>query len=398
MMIGHSRILFSVLLAGVCLSACVTTSGRPPQIPAGPSQGTETHPISAAPVSQEPVKVAMLLPLSGKHAALGEAMQNAAQMALTDLGYPQFELMFEDTKSNAIEASDAANNAAKSGARMLLGPIFADEARAAKTAAQANALNLVTFSTDTSVAGNNAFMIGILPHDQARAIADFAAVRGLRRVLVIAPRDTYGQIVTKSFIDRAQVRNIGIAGTLSIDVNNPAQIPAQLAAYFPPAGLRDQMAVDGIFMPLPVDAAARLSRMLKTIPGAAEALRLGTGLWDDADLTQNPDLVGAYYAAPTPSARDRFEQLYLRNFGTNPPRLASLGYDATALAIVLGRGGGTNGFSASAISNPSGFTGIDGLFRLRPDGVAERGLAIIQMQPGARIVAVPAPTHFSNRP
>lgn len=396
-----SSALIALLGSATLLAGCVTTNGRAPALPSAQEQQADITPTpdmqsgnTTAGISQ-PVKVAMLLPLSGKDAKLGAAMQNAAQLALTDLGYPNFELTFEDTKSSPDGAASAATAATKSGAKLLLGPILASEAKAAKTIAAQNNTNLITFSTDASVAGPNTFVIGILPHDQARQMAQFAASRGLHRVLIIAPRDAYGQIVTTAFISSAQRYNITVAGTVITD-GNAGNLPAQLTHYFPAAGARADAPIDGVFMPLPVDAAARVSRMLKTIPGAEQITRMGTGLWDDANLTNNPDLVGAFYAAPTPQARERFEQVYKRNFAENPPRLASLGYDAAALAIMLGRAGGTNGYTASAISNPNGFTGIDGLFRFRTDGVAERGLAVIQMQPGARVIAAPSPQNFAN--
>jgi branched-chain amino acid transport system substrate-binding protein len=391
------RALF--LSTALILSACNGILPRAPHLPDqgngvtvyDQASGVQTTNLDAQAMSRQ-VKVAMLLPLSGKDAKLGEAMQNAAQLALGDLGYPNFELVFEDTKSTAVGAAAAAQNISHQGVNLILGPVFADEAKAAKQVVPPTT-HIVAFSTDASVAGNGSFIFGILPQDQSRQIANFAASRNLKRVLVITNKDAYGKLVTDSFINTATRHGISIVGTITLD-GPITTLPPKLAPYFPATTNATAIPVDAVFMPLPADRAARVSRMLKSLPKGADVTRLGTGLLDDANLIDYPDLVGAYYAAPTPKTRTRFEQAYNRTFSSMPPRLASIGYDATALAIILGRTQGPDGYTAQAISSGNGFTGIDGLFRFKNDGIVERGLAILQLQPGGRLVAAPAPESF----
>ena len=128
--------------------------------------------------------------------------------------------------------------------------------------------------------------------------------------------------------------------------------------------------------------------------------RLGTGLLDDASLANEPGLKGAWFAAPSPRLRQKFEQRYRQNFGTKPPRLSSLAYDATALAAILARRGlkanGQPAFDQTSISNANGFSGIDGIFRFRSDGTAERGLAILEFKRGKIVVIDEAPKTFQQ--
>ena len=121
---------------------------------------------------------------------------------------------------------------------------------------------------------------------------------------------------------------------------------------------------------------------------------LGTALWDDVALAAEPALIGGWFAAPAPEQWKSFAQRYRALYGGEPPRIASLAYDATALVAVLGRAEGGAGFGPEALTNPSGFAGVDGVFRFTPDGKVERGLAVYEMQSGGPVVIDPAPASF----
>ena len=123
---------------------------------------------------------------------------------------------------------------------------------------------------------------------------------------------------------------------------------------------------------------------------------LGSGLWDTPDIAGDPALVGGWFASSPPDARRDFERRFNATYGRNPPRLASLGYDAAALAAVLARGQGGEPFSQQAILNPSGFTGVDGLFRFTPNGLVQRGLAVLEVEPQGPVVVSPAPHTFQD--
>ena len=113
-------------------------------------------------------------------------------------------------------------------------------------------------------------------------------------------------------------------------------------------------------------------------------------------LNNNPALFGGWFSAPDPDMRADFEKRYQENYGAAPLRLSSLAYDATALAAVLARSATdpASVYTPQAITNPRGFAGIDGIFRFRPDGLSERGLAVLELRSGSPKVVDPAPTAF----
>ena len=98
--------------------------------------------------------------------------------------------------------------------------------------------------------------------------------------------------------------------------------------------------------------------------------------------------------APQPSARANFVAAYRETYDGDPPRLATMAYDVAALAAVLAQESTGPDFSDAALTVPSGFDGFDGIFRFLPSGVAERGLAVLQVQPRSARVVSPAPRKF----
>jgi branched-chain amino acid transport system substrate-binding protein len=156
-----------------------------------------------------------------------------------------------------------------------------------------------------------------------------------------------------------------------------------------------------VLLPVGGDLAKGLGNMLSQYDlSARNVRRLGTGLWDDASLSTEPGLDGGWFAAPSPQNRVSFENRFNTLYRETPPRLASLAYDATALAAVLARTGikqaGYPSFDRNSIANPNGFAGIDGIFRFRPDGNVERGLAILQLNKGRIEVVEDAPRTFQQ--
>lgn len=353
-----------------------------------------------------PVKVALLVPLSGRSADVGEALMNAAQLALFDIGADSFELMPRDTKGTAAGAAGAAQAAIHEGAQMILGPLFAEEVRAAAPVAGAANINMVAFTTDWKQAGGTTFVMGFMPFGQVRRVVDFAASKGLRRFGVIAPQGEYGDAVLSAYqaaAQRAGVTTIDLIRFHPGDTNlsAPMQSFSKIDMRKLPNGTIAPSPFDAVFLPAGGSDAQGIANLLSYHElDPAQIRRLGTGLWDDPALIRETSLNGGWFAAPDPAARRNFEVKYQNAYGNTPPRLASLGYDATALAAVLAKTGQKKSrvpaFTRAAMTNPNGFSGIDGIFRFRNDGLAERGLAILEIRNGQLTVIDPAPKTFQG--
>jgi len=365
-----------LFLLALALSGCVNTQTSGTWTPQSRSEAPQGQPgtygnLPAAmpPVAQgqqQPsIKVAILLPLSGSNAAVGQSMLQAAQLAVFDVGSDNFELISKDTAGTPSGASAAATAAISEGAQLILGPLFAEEVRAVKSAVQGRGINVLAFSTDWTLAGGNTYIMGFLPFGQVERIAHYAAAHGMRKTAIAAPADQYGNTVAQQFRAEAARRGLIIAPALS-----------------------DATSYDSVFIPA---AGQSLSGMLARVANK-NAKKLGTGLWDDARIAADPAMNGAWFAAPSPRARVDFENSYRNTYGSNPVRIATLAYDATALAAALSKSGG--GFTSQALTNPNGFAGVDGILRFRPNGMIERGMAVLEIRADQVIEIDPAPSTF----
>ncbi len=385
------------------LTACSPGMRDPwnkPQTSVPQQSGVETVPtedtatLSPPQASPRAAKVALLLPLSGKGSDAGQAMLNASQLAIFDLGGESFELIPRDTMGTPDGARAAAQAAMSEGAQLILGPVFAADAKAVAPLVLQNSLGLVSFSTDSSVAGGTSFVMGFLPQTQIEQIIDYAAAQGMPRIALIAPRDTYGDVATATFDTYIRRRNLMNAGIVRYN-DNTGPTPEQIRQLATNRQGMQTKPFDAVLIAAPGNQSAMISQQL-TLAGLPPSMvqRLGTGLWDQPEAARLPALQGAWYAASSPSLRYKFEERYKQTYGESAPRLATLAYDATALAIVLARSG--QPYTRQSLSNPNGFSGIDGIFRFSPDGLVQRGLAILEIRNNSASVVKPAPTSFQS--
>lgn len=388
------------------LSACAPTgqSGQSPWGTARTSdQTTDQRNIYAqpqqAPVSSPrqdftnlpPVKVAILLPLSGPQASTGEALLQAAQLAVFDIGYTNFELMPRDTKGTTSGAAQAANSAIQDGAQLILGPLFANSVRAVKSVAKPRGINVIAFSTDWTLADSSTYLMGFMPTTQVERVTQYAIQNGYKNFALIAPKDAYGNLVSERFTQTAQSKGASIKHDLRYSAGDPAVINeiAKLqggnfqAVFMPVGGSQTEM----------ISSALSYNKLMPD-----QIKRIGTGLWDDVRIARQPNMNGAWFAAPSPRLRTAFENKYMNTYGAKSPRIATLAYDATALAATLAKNGfettGQPAFNAHAITSPNGFAGTDGIFRFKPNGLVERSLAVLELRNGRIIEIDPARNGF----
>jgi ABC-type branched-subunit amino acid transport system substrate-binding protein len=335
-----------------------------------------------------PPKVGLLLPLSGSSAALGQAMLQAAEMALFDTPDNGVELLPRDTQGAAPGAADAARDVIAQGARLIIGPLLAAEVEAVKPVAAAAHVPVLAFSNAVQYAGNGVFLLGFQPGQEISRVVLFAKARGYSRFAMLAPRSPYGDIAVSAFKDAIQAAGAQLA---RLDYYDPA------ATNLDPVVKRfaANANFDALMIP---DGDGRLKMLAPLLPyddiDPDTVKFLGTGLWDEPGLGIEPALNGGWYAAPAPEPRAAFQSRYLTLYKQPPPRLATLGYDTAALAVALAKVAPDGGYSLDALANPSGFSGLDGLFRLNPDGTTQRGLAVLEVHRGVPVAVDPAPASF----
>lgn len=389
--------------------------------PAEPAATTVVRP----PLTEGVTRVALLLPLTGRAAPLGQAMLNAAQLALFSFADQDLELLPIDTGGTDVGAEAAAAAAVADGASVILGPLFASSVRAVRAQAALVNVPVLAFSSDRTVAGDGVYTLGLLPEEQIRTVVEHALSKGLTRFAVLAPDDNYGATAIATLQDTA---SLGGGVLVRVAMYDPAaddftDVIRDLADY----DTRRQALLDQIQLlegkdneisqlalkrlenlqtlgELPYDAllVAAGGKQLQNIAAhlpffdidPKKIRMLGTGLWDAPGIWSEPALVGGWFAAPPPKDRAAFEAQYRQVFGTTPARLSTLAYDATALAAVLAQAPEGADFSHETLTQPGGFAGRDGIFRLTEAGVAERGLAVLEVRTRGFRVVRQAPSSF----
>lgn len=387
------------LLAAGCsglgnLGGMLPSDTEPPPNPnIAPSVTAAVPPPGGAPdAGGRKTRIGLILPLSasGNAGAAAQSLRNAAEMALAEFSNPDVQLIVKDDGGTAQGAQAAARQAIDEGAQVILGPLFAHAVTATAPVARASRVPVVAFSTDSNVATRGVYLLSFLPENDVERVVDYAISQGKRSFVALMPENSYGSVVEAAF--KQIVPNKG-GRVVAIERYRPddagMQQPVQLVAQ---AASR----ADALFIPDSGDAVPRVLQLLAAAGVNTKRLQvLGTGLWNDPRIFSDAALVGSWFAAPDGNGYKAFATRYRGRFGQDPERTATLAYDAVALVAALAKAQPGQPITGEALTNPSGFSGIDGVFRFRSDGTNQRGLAIHKVTPSGGEVISGAPKSFS---
>jgi hypothetical protein len=389
---------------------------RPSVNPMGPEGPTAYgSPRGPGGMGSGPLRIALLVPQSGGEKARGENFFDAAQMALFDTGRSDITLIVKNTANGAANAAQAAIN---EGAEIIIGPVFGREVASVRAVAAPLGVPVFTFSTDSSVAGGGVYLMSFPMEEEVRAAVNYAASRGMGLFAVMSPQTEYAQRATRTF--ERDVSAIGgrlVASAAytpgGVSYGSVMQLDGKdFDALFIPASSREGLqSIAGLvrFGPPPPPAPKPLTEEQiaagvapppppAPLPRAAipDHVLIGTGLWDEASNGRSGALARGFFAAPDPSSRASFSNRFKGIYNYTPIANASIAYDAVSLAATLGSASPGQRFTQSAITDPNGFRGVDGIFRFLPNGMIQRGLAIIEVSGGGLSVVRRAPSSFQD--
>lgn len=380
----------ATLIAAICLAGCSTTLNSSNLAPDNAAAATAPPPAPGLGTGQ--VKVGLILPLSasGNAGAAGQAMRNAAEMALAEFSDPNIQLLPKDDNGTGQGAQLAVQQAIDEGAQIVLGPLFAHSVTSAKPITRNRGVPMIAFSTDTNVAASGVFLLSFLPESDVDRVVAYAVAQGKRSFIGLVPSNAYGTVVEGEFKQAVarrggQVMALEHYGEDRNKIGEAVRLAAQAAGR-----------ADALFIP---DGGDAVNDVVAALSAAGVNLRqfalLGTQLWDDPKIFSNPLLEGGWYPAPDPAGFRAFADRYRNRYRQEPPRPAALAYDAVALVAALVKAQGPQQITNEALTNPSGFAGIDGVFRFRNDGTNQRGLAVLRVTPSGGQVIAPALRTFS---
>lgn len=362
------------------------------------------EPKGVIPTNAPALKVALLLPLSGDSQSVGNAMLDAATMAISDsyLTMPsdqihsQVILMPKDTGNTPADSAKAAKQALDQGASFMVGPLFSQSVRVVAPLLQPKGVTMLTFSNNREVAGNGVYLFGFLPEEQVLRVAEYAYLHNLQRIALLAPNDSYGEKVKKTLIE-SYAKKGGSVAPAELYAPSPANIDAAVTrlgqAY---ATQPEDKRFQAIFI---ADGGNQLKNIIISLKKSKIDLTkiklLGTGLWDDPEVAQMPEMEGAWFCSSPPDSYQVFEKRFVATYGYKPVRLASLAYDAVTLVATISMANPGAAITPESLTVPGGFMSpANGLFRLKADGTSERRLAIMEVSGGKIRVIDPALRNF----
>ncbi len=337
------------------------------------------------------VKVGLVVPLTGPNgpSAVGASLRNAAKLAYADSGTSDVTILVKDDKSTPAGAAAAAQAAINEGAEIILGPVFAPDVREVGRVARASGKPVIAFSTDSSAAGRGNYLLSFLVEGHVDRGLSYAAQKGKKSVAALVPENDYGTLAMAQFQQSAATAGVRVPVIERYKPGAAGESIQRLAAA------RDQF--DALFIPEQADAMSAVSKDLVANGLDSKKVQIiGTGLWNDSRTLGLPALQGAWFTAPENAGFNAFAQRYKAKYGSEPTRIATLAYDAVSLAIALSRSQGSQRYSETVLTNPSGFNGADGVFRFKPDGTNERGLSVLEIGGGSAKIVSPAPRNFTG--
>ncbi|WP_420023411.1 penicillin-binding protein activator [Cereibacter azotoformans] len=373
----------AVALAALAVAACepVTTAGSGPAVD-----------------RSQPVPVALLVPAGSGQASdelLARSLQNAARLAAADLGNVQIDLRVYNTAGQPSRAATVAAQAVEEGARIILGPVFAQEANAVGAAVAPSGVNVLSFSNNPDIAGGNVFVLGPTFQNTANRLSRYAVSQGSGRIMVVNDRNTAGQL-GRTAVERAVAQSGGtLVAAMDYEFSQNGIVSAA------PGIVERAKASNAQALFLTADTAGALplvTQLLRESGLPADTARfIGLTRWDIPSATLSlPGVQGGWFALPDPGVYGQYEQRYRAAYGEAPHPISGLAYDGVAAVGALLKRGASDGLSGRALTQGSGFVGVNGIFRLLSDGTNERGLAVAQIRNNQVVVIDPAPRSFGG--
>ncbi|PNU04872.1 penicillin-binding protein activator [Novosphingobium guangzhouense] len=373
------------VLAGCTVVPKAPVSGPAPAPTPAPSQ-------SDIPVDTERHRVALLVPVTGVNAGVGQAIANAANMALLDTSAKNLRVTTYDTSAGAAEAT---RKAIADGNQLILGPLLSDDIPTVSGVARAAKIPVISFSNDEQAASRDVLIMGNLPGQSVTRTVQYARAQGISTFGALVPRGDYGDRTSAALL--AAVRSGG-GSVVALEPyeRSAASIASAAQRVKAKGGFEALLIADS--GSLSVRAATAFKGTSKT-PGVR---LLGTELWSgERDVNASAALAGAWYSTVSDQRFAQFSKSYRARFGGQPFRIATLGYDAVLLTLRVARDWkpGTR-FPADTLRDtkafPGGFLGVDGAFRFTKGGLIERALEVREVGAGATKVVSPAPVKFGE--
>ena len=377
------------ILRAVALGA---TSLAWPSLLAGCSGQSATGSLAsegATGTAKDPVKVALILPTGADQqtAAIAKALRQAAELAVFDLNQPGLQLMVKDDRGSEEGARAAVGEALSGGAEIILGPLFSRTTAAAAPAARQAGVPIISFSNDRTVAGNGVYLLSFLHDQEVSRIVDYSARQGRARMVALLPKDALGDQLEQSLRAATARSGVTLVALERYALNTNAILAPARKIHDAIKAASPEAPVNAMFLPGGEDTLPMVAPFIPYLGIDTKQVQLlGTGGWDTPIIAREKAFAGGWFAAPDP-----------RGWKTFSERVASLAYDAVGIAAAFTGQSRSGRYGTANLTRASGFSGIDGRFRLSASGLVERDLAVLEVRREGSTVIEGAPAGEPGR-
>jgi len=375
--------------------------------------------------------IAVLLPTTGAAKTHGNSIKTAIETAFLRKPKTNIKISFFDLSGDEANRYEVIKEALSSGPDIIIGPLFAEDARVIRNIKRKD-LPVISFTSDTTSLGDGVVTVNLLPTQSVETIVRQMKSDDVKSMVILAPRDNSGELMTAVADIASKIYKIPVSGIYYYDAGKSDSIKdvAMRTALYKArnaANTRAREILSDILTNETLDKETKtsLSNQLEKISrtetlgdlpydsilflgnaqdakSMASFLRYygvgnrnvkyyGTTLWDDKTIASDFTLAGAKYAT-LPESDEKFVTLYNSTYGTDPDHLAAFGYDAMNLALGMIY---TQKAESDYLFDPNGYIGNNGVFRIKPDGDSERALQIMGLNgSGTPVLLKPAPHNF----
>ena len=138
--------------------------------------------------SEKILKVGVLLPLSGEFQGIGESFLKAIQLALYDISNEDIKIYPKDSKGNALNAYQAAEEFEEQGIKIVIGPIFYESL---ERLGEINKITFISLTNKTKEIPKNAIAFGINIESQINALKKYFDEIKVSKTIFLSPNSEF---------------------------------------------------------------------------------------------------------------------------------------------------------------------------------------------------------------
>jgi branched-chain amino acid transport system substrate-binding protein len=374
----------STLILGIATAVLLGTTGCSGGLLGGSGSGGGGGASSSA--DKGPIKVGMVIPISGSSAPTGAYMKNGATMAVKEINKAggvlgrQLQLLVEDEACDAQQSVAGANKVVSNGAVISVGgycsgatlpeiPIF-QKANIPMIIPAANSQDLVKQQA------KNVFLINGTGKQQSAAALKFMKKQGYKSVALVDDNTSYSKDITtetKTEIEADGAIKVPLSTSVTAGESDYSAVVRAInqakpelvywTGYYQEGGLIiNQLKKSGYTGKIMVADGSVDPSLIKIAGSGAEGVY--------ATMTQTPDTI---------KGAEGWIAKYKAEFSSDPGPYSTQSYDAVRLAAeAIKKAGSTDGNAViKALEGIDGFTMFSGPLHFTPDHTLSAGGFVI---------------------